>query len=56
MKNYRSSRESLIPDEMPFLILKNGKIKKIDDNFLLCLKKNYLLDYMYLQKKICNHD
>lgn len=41
LKGYRSSRESIKSDEMPFLYLDNdGKVKPLDDKFAIVAKQN----------------
>lgn len=52
MKSYKSSRESLISDEMPFLYInKDGKIKEMDDKFPVVSKEKLPLKLYVFTKK-----
>ena len=52
MKSYKSSRESLISDEMSFLYIdKNGKIKEMDDKFSVIPKEKLPLKLYVFTKK-----
>lgn len=52
MKSFKSSRESLISDEMPFLYIdKNGKIKEMDDKFSVVPKEKLSLKLYVFTKK-----
>lgn len=52
MKSYKTSQESLVSDEMPFLYVdKNGKIKEMDDKFPIVPKEKLPLKLYVFTKK-----